>query len=185
MADRLAAEDWLNAALRALSIHGPSAVRAEALARDLRVTKGSFYWHFADMADFRGRLMKHWRELAYDRFIAAVEHLDDPAARLRLLARMAVTCGDPAIGGPGMEPAMRGWALAEPQVAETVAAVDSLRRVEIERLVLAAGACEGAGLPLYAAMLGLGAQRDLTDALRLAAMDALADMALSRPSGPS
>ena len=170
---RMQPEDWFSAALRALSEHGPSAVRAEALARSLKVTKGSFYWHFADMSDFRSRLMEHWRELAFDRFMAAVADLPSPADRLRTLARMAVTCGDPIIGGPAMEPAIRGWALADEVVAAMVAHVDSLRRAELARLAAQIGLPAAAAPTLYAAILGLGQQRDLGDGDRLAAIDAL------------
>ncbi|WP_163317770.1 TetR family transcriptional regulator, partial [Enterobacter hormaechei] len=42
----LSAEDWISAAFRALSQGGAQAIRAEAIARDLKVSKGSFYWHF-------------------------------------------------------------------------------------------------------------------------------------------
>ncbi|WP_295049714.1 TetR/AcrR family transcriptional regulator [uncultured Paracoccus sp.] len=175
MTGRLDAEAWLDAALRALAEHGPSAVRAEALARALGVTKGSFYWHFADMTDFRARLMTHWRALAYDRFVDSVAELSDPAQRLRALARLGVTCGDPHIGGPSMEPAMRGWGLADPVVGAEVAQVDALRRAELARLGTAAGLPPQAAASIYAAVLGLGQQRDLDDAARLAVIDALLD----------
>lgn len=171
----LSAEDWLCAALRALAERGPAAVRAEALARDLKVTKGSFYWHFADMQDFRTRLLTFWHGLAYDRFLEAVATIPDPRERLRRLAHLAVTCGETYIGGPQMEPAMRGWALSDPAVAIEVAKVDDLRRVEIVRLGAASGLSASAAVGFYAAMLGLGQQRDLSDIDRVAAVDALLD----------
>jgi AcrR family transcriptional regulator len=43
-------EDWIRAAGRRLAQGGAAAVAVEALARDLGVTKGSFYWHFRDRA---------------------------------------------------------------------------------------------------------------------------------------
>ncbi|NLH83356.1 MAG: TetR family transcriptional regulator, partial [Phyllobacteriaceae bacterium] len=46
----LSAEDWIKAAFRALSVGGVQAIRAEAIARDLNVSKGAFYWHFKDVA---------------------------------------------------------------------------------------------------------------------------------------
>ena len=39
---------WIDEGLRALAAGGPEAVRIEPLARALGVTKGGFYWHFAD-----------------------------------------------------------------------------------------------------------------------------------------
>ncbi|MBR9990945.1 MAG: helix-turn-helix transcriptional regulator, partial [Gemmatimonadetes bacterium] len=41
-------EEWLSAAAQAMSDGGVEAVRVEAIARDLSITKGSFYWHFKD-----------------------------------------------------------------------------------------------------------------------------------------
>ena len=40
--------DWVRAAGRRLAAGGIGAVAVETLARDLGVTKGSFYWHFRD-----------------------------------------------------------------------------------------------------------------------------------------
>ena len=41
---------WVEEGLRALAAGGPDAVRIEPLAQALGVTKGGFYWHFADRA---------------------------------------------------------------------------------------------------------------------------------------
>ncbi len=42
------AEDWVTAALAALRSGGLAGIRVETIARTLGVSKGSFYWHFAD-----------------------------------------------------------------------------------------------------------------------------------------
>ena len=39
---------------------GIEAVRVELLARDLNVSKGSFYWHFRDRNDLLERLLDDW-----------------------------------------------------------------------------------------------------------------------------
>ena len=39
-------EAWIEAALQALATGGPDAIRVEALAASLGVSKGGFYWHF-------------------------------------------------------------------------------------------------------------------------------------------
>src|SRR5271155_404861 len=39
-------DDWIRAAFARLSTEGIESVRIELLARDLGVSKGSFYWHF-------------------------------------------------------------------------------------------------------------------------------------------
>ena len=62
MDDRLGKDDWLRAARRALLIRGPNGVRVEPLARDLGVTKGSFYWHFSDRDDLLEALLVEWEQ---------------------------------------------------------------------------------------------------------------------------
>ena len=48
MTDTSLREPWIAAALECIAEGGIDAVRVEVLARDLGVTKGGFYWHFAD-----------------------------------------------------------------------------------------------------------------------------------------
>ena len=55
-------EDWLRAAQNRLSEHGIESVRIEVLARDLGVSKGSFYWHFRDRGELLDRLLARWED---------------------------------------------------------------------------------------------------------------------------
>src|SRR5258705_514177 len=57
-------EDWLRAARLALLNPGPGGVSVEALARALKVTKGSFYWHFTDRRELMEALLREWEEEA-------------------------------------------------------------------------------------------------------------------------
>jgi AcrR family transcriptional regulator len=59
---RLAKKDWVRAARLALLEGGPSAVRVETLARKLRVSKGSFYWHFRNRETLLEALLCEWEE---------------------------------------------------------------------------------------------------------------------------
>lgn len=52
----------MRAARLALLQGGPSAVRVEKLARELRVSKGSFYWHFKNRAELSEALLREWEE---------------------------------------------------------------------------------------------------------------------------
>ena len=52
--------DWIKAAGRRLASGGIAAVAVETLARDLAVTKGSFYWHFRDRAALLKALLADW-----------------------------------------------------------------------------------------------------------------------------
>jgi AcrR family transcriptional regulator len=57
----LTAEDWQEAALNVIAHQGVAAVAVESLARDLGVTKGSFYWHFSNRMDLVKQALKRWR----------------------------------------------------------------------------------------------------------------------------
>ncbi len=57
----LTAEDWQDAALNVIAHQGVAAVAVEPLARELGVTKGSFYWHFSNRMDLVKQSLKKWR----------------------------------------------------------------------------------------------------------------------------
>ena len=82
---KLTRDDWLAAGFLALSRDGPTALRAEALARKLKTTKGSFYWHFADLPAFKQAMLTLWREKVAGEIIAEVMEEEDKQRRLELL----------------------------------------------------------------------------------------------------
>ncbi|MBV9985736.1 helix-turn-helix domain-containing protein, partial [Bradyrhizobium sp.] len=63
MTIQLSARDWLDLGLKVLARHGFAALKADRLAKTMGVSRGSFYWHFADIAAFHGAILKHWREV--------------------------------------------------------------------------------------------------------------------------
>ena len=144
------------AGFRALAVSGPSALRAEALARDLGTTKGSFYWHFEDLPDFLSRLLRLWEDRAYDGVVAQLDPAEPARARLERLCRIAVEFQDPAYGGSALEPAMRAWALSSPDVAKAVARMDARRIGYLADLCRDAGVADPeAPRALYALIVGL------------------------------
>src|SRR5271166_2476814 len=53
MNDRLTKEDWIRHGLRTLANEGAHALKVGPMATKLKVSRGSFYWHFRDIPDFR------------------------------------------------------------------------------------------------------------------------------------
>jgi AcrR family transcriptional regulator len=47
---RLTIDDWVQAGFAILAEEGMTALKIERLCSRLAVTKGSFYWHFTDIA---------------------------------------------------------------------------------------------------------------------------------------
>src|SRR5258707_8207189 len=76
---------WIEEGLRALAAGGPDAVRVEALAQALGVTKGGFYGHFADRNALLGEMLDTWERMSTDEVLERVERQGgDVRARLRL-----------------------------------------------------------------------------------------------------
>jgi AcrR family transcriptional regulator len=133
MADRLGPQDWIDFALATLAREGFWALKADVLARKLKVSRGSFYWHFPDLRSFHARVIEHWRQQATDAIIAGLEEYDSPEQRLDVLLRNAF--GHSAV----MEVRMRAWADENPDAAKALSEIDSRRKKYIERQLEVAG----------------------------------------------
>src|SRR4249920_4254226 len=101
MTDQLSARDWLDQGLKALAKSGFTALKAEPLAKAMGVSRGSFYWHFADIGAFHAAILKHWREVAAERVIADLEAAPEGHDALALLLRRAFSAR------PALENAVR------------------------------------------------------------------------------
>ena len=143
MANRrtLSAEDWIKAAFQALGSAGVQAIRAERLARTLGVSKGSFYWHFADVPALHAAMLAHWEGFATAQIILNTDAGGgDGRARLaRLIEIVTSDLSDP-YGGLATEAAIRDWARHDPQVRPC------LMRVDARRLAYVCGLFGDAGL---------------------------------------
>ena len=112
---------WIEAALKALAAGGPDAVRVETLATGLGVTKGGFYWHFADRQALLDEMVDVWEEGTED-VIALLERKPTGARdKLRRLFDLM-----PSVDF-GVELAMRDWARRDDTIAERLRRVDSRR----------------------------------------------------------
>ena len=84
---RLSAADWERAALALIAEQGVNALNVEGLARELGVTKGSFYWHFPSREALLNSALERWESDVERELSAEVESVSDPRARLRELFR--------------------------------------------------------------------------------------------------
>ena len=55
---RLSAEDWLEVGYTVLAQEGVRALKVERLCQQAGVTRGSFYWHFEDIDNYRAALVE-------------------------------------------------------------------------------------------------------------------------------
>ena len=127
-------DEWIGAAAQAMSDGGLEAVRVEAIARDLSVTKGSFYWHFKDRPALLEAVLERWEEAARSSLEAAAAQ-PTPEQRIGSLFRQLAR---PTGGLSDAE--VRAWARRERAVAERVAEMELRRVVFLKEQLSAMGA---------------------------------------------
>ena len=186
MTDRLTPADWIGHGLDTLARNGPNALKVGAMAAGLNVSRGSFYWHFRDIGDFRDQLLRAWLEETTEQVIARIEAAAPGPDRLKALLRGAF------VTRPGLasasrsfaaEGAIRAWAAEDPAVAAMVAAVDERRIGYIAGELAAAGlhhkTALGRATFLYWAYLGAARAMNGGDgAVDMAAIDDIAALFL-------
>ena len=155
---RLSRSHWTEAALAALARDGLPGVAIDPLARRLKATKGSFYWHFADRDDLIAATLELWEERDTDEVIAMIERIADPVDRLESLARFAF--GEAARGDADAGVVA---AASDPRVQPALKRVTQKRIAFVERLYRELGlAAEDAARHArmtYALYVGIGQLR--------------------------
>lgn len=156
---RLTAENWISAAEDMLERRGIDAVRIEPLAKKLKVTKGSFYYHFKDRPTLLTTLLDNWRRRATNAVISRLEsRVASPEERLRGLLELH-RHGSVATEGASLELAIRQWAKADKIAQRAVEEVDSHRHRYIagiyHELGLDTASAEARAFLLYSTLMGL------------------------------
>ena len=178
MSDQLSVKDWLDQGLKALAKSGFTALKAEPLAKALGVSRGSFYWHFADIAAFHAAILEHWREVAAEQIIANVEAASKDENPLRVLLRRVF--GEKLV----LEKAVRSWATVDPTARAAVQAIDRRRLSYVESLLTQSGlpaeVASARAQILYWTFFGFAlSDQSLPKAKQQAVLDELLRMALN------
>lgn len=133
MTDQLSAQDWLDQGLKTLATQGFAALKAEPLAKAMGVSRGSFYWHFADIGAFHAAILKAWREIAAEAIIANVEAASAGADPVTVLLQRVYS------EKLALERAVRCWATFDAAAKAAVQAIDRRRLDYVEGLIRAKG----------------------------------------------
>ncbi|MES2051268.1 MAG: TetR/AcrR family transcriptional regulator [Pseudomonadota bacterium] len=119
--------DWVRAGMKILAQSGVDMVLIPPLAKELGVTKGSFYWHFTSRDDLLLKLIEEWKQHATLRVIEIVERAGvSPQEKIRLIAFIGTNSPIDEFGG-AVELAVRNWARVNQNVRKVVADVDRQR----------------------------------------------------------
>ncbi|GAC68990.1 putative TetR family transcriptional regulator [Gordonia soli NBRC 108243] len=103
-----------------LVTEGVAAIKISRLCQHLGVTKGSFYWHFADIGSLMTALAEHCRR-AQESAMQTLSELADlpPVDRIDAMSRLVTDDRRWKV-----EAAVRAWAATDETIAESVAALD-------------------------------------------------------------
>lgn len=174
MVHRLTKSAWIKHGLSTLASGGIAEVKVGSMAAALGVSRGSFYWHFADIEAFRTALLDSWQDRTTGSGIRDFAGRPGPD-RLRHLMRRAFD------GDRALDRAVRYWATQNEAVARLVARNDERRIAHIAELLEAGGVsprrAEARAIFVYWAYLGRplvmgGAHGSLTEL----AIDELTDL---------
>lgn len=145
--------DWLTFALKILIDKGPEQLKIMSLCKLKKVSKGSFYHHFSDRADFIEQLMDFWYEKMTLDFISKANTESTPLARLEKL--------DQVISSHNIEAELhiRAWALKETKIAQHLAKIDQQRQAYLSNCYIELGMeqsqAQDIALMAYANFLGM------------------------------
>jgi AcrR family transcriptional regulator len=129
--NRLGPTEWVNAGLKALAKFGFAALKADTLANRLRVSRGSFYWHFAHVSAFHAAILRRWREMALETIMDRIERATDD--RLEAALSRAFSADTET------ERAVRAWATFDDQANSAAEAVDAERIRYLHDILVDAG----------------------------------------------
>lgn len=128
---RTTRERWVDEGLRALAAGGVDAVRVEALAKSLGVTKGGFYGYFSGRGALLTAMLEAWEKESVDDVLDQVEREhDDVLDQVRLAGQLTFS-GDRL----PIDLAIRDWARRDRAVAERLRRVDNRRMQLLRRAI--------------------------------------------------
>ncbi|WP_299621184.1 TetR/AcrR family transcriptional regulator [uncultured Tateyamaria sp.] len=162
---------WIDAGLDQLTALGPSALRAEPLARHLKTSKGSFYWHFKDVPAFQAELLAQWKAGVLDQL--ETDARQDGSSTDKMI-RFGQSVQSDAAG-----PALRAWAQSDAKVSAVLAEVDEARMARLLALLSEIGITnDDFAKAAYGSLVGLQ-QMHMDDGDALVAYATLVDLVLA------
>jgi AcrR family transcriptional regulator len=129
---QLTPADWISAATELLVEKSIDSVRVDVLAKQLAVTRGSFYWHFVDREDLLKRVLITWKEAQTEQIILRYQKRGVKAEALIGELVGLPFHGRSAMRGSSVELAIRAWARRDEMARQIVDEVDAKRLTYLE-----------------------------------------------------
>ena len=122
-------EQWLSLALDFLAEDGNARLTIDRLVKALQVTKGSFYWHFRNRADFQASVIDFW-DARFTQVV--VDQLDRNSTPRQQLWSVMETVFRSDLAR--YDVAIRAWATHDATIAPLVQKVERKRFRTVRRL---------------------------------------------------
>ncbi len=153
----LKVEDWVAAANDLLVNENIRGVQISALCLKLKVTKGSFYWHFSGREDLLRALLNSWRRRMTLNVASKLGRVSTGAVNT-LRALLALPRKTFSAAGAAIEMSIRDWGRREELAHDALKEVDEMRLRSFEQSFQALGFTKREarirGYIAYAIMMG-------------------------------
>lgn len=137
-------EDWLNLALETLIKHGIDRVKVQVMARELNVSRSSFYWFFTDTADLHRHMLEAWIDQNTAPIIA---HAQAPQPNINRAILHIFECWVTRVHfDPVLDIAVRLWARRNDKVQAIVLDADQKRLTALQHMFMRYGYDAGEAL---------------------------------------
>ena len=168
--NRLSRDDWLDQAFWAVVSGGFENVKVLTIAEKLKVTRGSFYWHFSDHADLIRSLLLRWKlqQTALDQKLDS-QRSGNPVKDLEDVVDAAFSQAGATLENLRFEQALRSLSHQNSEAAQMLVEIDTERMKLFESKFMAI-------------VKDVKKARDLSALLYLAIVGSY--QALSRPVNP-
>ncbi len=133
----LTKQDWIDAGWILMANKGVAAVKVEVLARQLEVSKGSFYWHFKNRKELLKEILQRWE----NETLWLIEESQQESTPEKQLVKM-FALAEELCHQPDPETAIFIWANQEPAVQERVRIVETKRVEYLNQLLQDCGFSE-------------------------------------------
>ncbi|WP_313352677.1 TetR/AcrR family transcriptional regulator [Paracoccus sp. (in: a-proteobacteria)] len=129
-------EGWLEAGYQALIDSGVDAVKIQPLAKQLNLSRTSFYWFFGDREALLNALLEGWEARTTQPLVAATRQYAETQTEAML---NVLTCLLSDAFDSRLEFAVRSWALQDRKVAERIEVADAARLQALVEMLVAWG----------------------------------------------
>src|SRR5262245_18512952 len=153
----LSVEDWVAAGNDLLASDNIRGVQIHALCMKLKVTKGSFYWHFSSREDLLRALLNSWRRRMTLNIYNKLGRVSAGAVST-LRALLSLPRKSFSAAGAAVEMSIRDWGRREKLAHDALKEVDEIRLRSFEQSFQALGFTQREarirGYIAYAIMMG-------------------------------